>query len=105
MVIPPQPSDCMILVIGQHLEGHSVIFLAIQTHLSCRSTIRTISERTNHFQHSTRTVKSRAYSGTLRLRVYEFIATPAHAWLWLCGRVLGMRFECGPVADDEAALD
>ncbi len=26
----------MILVIGSRLEGHSVIFLAIQTHLSCR---------------------------------------------------------------------
>ena len=29
-----QPSDGMILVIGPRLEGHSVIFLAIQTHLS-----------------------------------------------------------------------
>ena len=35
-VTPLQPSDGMILVIGQRLEGHSVIFLAIQTHLSCR---------------------------------------------------------------------
>ena len=26
----------MILVIGTRLEGHSVIFLVIQTHLSCR---------------------------------------------------------------------
>ncbi len=26
----------MILVIGPHLEGHSVIFPAVQTHLSCR---------------------------------------------------------------------
>ncbi len=26
----------MILAIGPHLEGHSVIFLAIRTHLSCR---------------------------------------------------------------------
>ncbi len=42
---------------------------------------------------------------TLRLRIYEFIAAPAHAWLWLCGRVLGMRFECGPVTDDEATFD
>ncbi len=31
-----QLSDGMILVIGPRLEGHSVIFLAIQTHLSCR---------------------------------------------------------------------
>ena len=31
-----QPSDGMILVIGPRLESHSVIFLAIQTHPSCR---------------------------------------------------------------------
>ena len=35
-VSPMQPSDGMILVIGPRLEGHSVIFLASQTHLSCR---------------------------------------------------------------------
>ncbi len=35
-VSPLQPSDGIILVIGPRLEGHSVIFLAIQTHLSCR---------------------------------------------------------------------
>ncbi len=34
--IPLQPSDGMILVIGPRLEGHSVTFLAIQIHLSCR---------------------------------------------------------------------
>ena len=32
----PQPSDGLILEIGPRLEGHSVIFLAIRTHLSCR---------------------------------------------------------------------
>ncbi len=31
-----QPSDGMVLVIGPRLAGHSVIFLAIQTHPSCR---------------------------------------------------------------------
>jgi len=31
-----QPSDGMILVIDPRLEDHSVIFLAIQTHPSCR---------------------------------------------------------------------
>ena len=36
---------------------------------------------------------------TLRLRVYEFLATPAHLWLWCCGRLMGWRFECGPVDD------
>ena len=41
--VPPQrklyplpPSDCMILVIGPHSEGHSVISLVIRTRLSCR---------------------------------------------------------------------
>ncbi len=33
---PLQPSDGIISVIGPRLEGHSVIFLAIQTHPSCR---------------------------------------------------------------------
>jgi transposase len=33
---PLQRSDGLILVSGLRLEGHSVIFLAIQTHLSCR---------------------------------------------------------------------
>ncbi len=32
----PKPSDGMISAIDPRLEGHSVIFLAIQTHLSCR---------------------------------------------------------------------
>ena len=36
-VSPLQPSDGMTLVIGPRLEGHPVIFLAIQTHPSCRS--------------------------------------------------------------------
>ncbi len=35
-VSPLQPSDGLILAIGPRLEGHSVIFLAIQTHPSCR---------------------------------------------------------------------
>ena len=35
-VSPLQPSDGMISVIGPRLEGHSAIFLAIQTHPSCR---------------------------------------------------------------------
>ena len=34
---PLQPSDGMILVIGPRLEGHLVVSLAIQTHLSCRN--------------------------------------------------------------------
>lgn len=42
---------------------------------------------------------------TLRLRIYELLATPAHLWLWVCARLVGGRFECGPVDDDEAAFD
>jgi hypothetical protein len=37
-----------------------------------------------------------------RLQVYEFLATPAHAWLWLAARLVGGRFECGPALEDEA---
>jgi len=33
---PLQPPDGMILVIGLRLEGHLVVSLVIQTHLSCR---------------------------------------------------------------------
>ena len=36
---------------------------------------------------------------SVRLCIYEFLATPAHIWLWACGRLVGMRFECGPVDD------
>ena len=35
-VTPLQPSDGMILVTGPREEGHSILFLAIQTHPSCR---------------------------------------------------------------------
>lgn len=38
---------------------------------------------------------------TWRLRIYEFLATPAHIWLWLVARLVGGRFECGPVVGDE----
>ena len=31
-----------------------------------------------------------------RLRLYEFLAAPAHAWLWCVARLLGGTFECGP---------
>lgn len=33
-----------------------------------------------------------------RVRLYEFLAAPAHIWLWLCARICGGRFECGPVS-------
>ena len=41
---------------------------------------------------------------TWRLRIYEFLATPAHIWLWLVARLVGCRFECGPVHDADEAL-
>ena len=34
---------------------------------------------------------------SFKLRVYDFLAAPAHLWLWCCGRLMGWRFECGPV--------
>ena len=41
---------------------------------------------------------------TWRLRIYEFLATPAHIWLWLVARLVGARFECGPVSDPDEVL-
>ena len=31
-----------------------------------------------------------------KLFIYEFLAAPAHMWLWVVGRLFGMRFECAP---------
>ena len=42
---------------------------------------------------------------TFRLRVYQFLALPAHAWLWVSARLCGMRFECGPVSDPADPLE
>ena len=36
-----------------------------------------------------------------QLRIYEVLAMPAHAWLWLCAKLVGCTFTCGPVNDDE----
>ena len=36
---------------------------------------------------------------TNRLRIYEFLAAPAHVWLMVCTRLCGGRFECSPVKD------
>ena len=35
-----------------------------------------------------------------QLRIFEFLAIPAHLWLWICAQLVGLRFECGPVDDD-----
>ena len=32
----------------------------------------------------------------MKLRIYEFLAAPAHLWLWGAARLVGGRFECGP---------
>jgi hypothetical protein len=42
---------------------------------------------------------------TVRLRIYEFLATPAHIWLWICARLVGGRFECGPAIDADSNTD
>lgn len=36
----------------------------------------------------------------IRLKIYEIIATPAHLWLWLCAKLVGGTFECGPTDED-----
>lgn len=36
-----------------------------------------------------------------RLIIYEFLAFPAHCWLWLVARLCGGKFECGPVTEEE----
>lgn len=35
------------------------------------------------------------------LRIYEFIAAPAHLWLWVCAKLVGWEFTCGPVEEIE----
>ena len=42
---------------------------------------------------------------TWRLRIYEFLATPAHIWLWLVARLVGGRFECGPGHEADEGLE
>ena len=36
-----------------------------------------------------------------KMRIFEFIAMPAHAWLWLCAKLVGGEFWFGPVGDFE----
>jgi len=33
----------------------------------------------------------------LRIRVYEFLVLPAHAWLLVCAALLGIRIRFGPI--------
>lgn len=41
----------------------------------------------------------------MRLALYEFLAAPAHLWLWLVAYLCGGRFSCGRVKDDESSTD
>ena len=36
-----------------------------------------------------------------RLKIFEFLATPAHVWLWLVAKVCGWDFNYGFYYDDE----
>lgn len=36
-----------------------------------------------------------------KMHIFEFIATPAHLWLWVCAKIVGWTFVCGPVEDFE----
>ena len=38
---------------------------------------------------------------TFRLKVYDFLTTPAHVYLWCVARVLGFNYVYGPVHEDE----
>ena len=33
--------------------------------------------------------------------MFDVLAAPAHAWLWICARLCGSTFEYGPVEDDD----
>ena len=39
-----------------------------------------------------------------RLAIYEFLATPAHCWLWCCAKLVGGHFECGSVDEEDATF-
>jgi len=36
-----------------------------------------------------------------RTTLYEFIAFPAHCWLYVTAWLCGGKFTCGPVTDDD----
>ncbi len=37
-----------------------------------------------------------------RTAIFEFLAAPAHAWIWVCAKIVGWEFTCGPVDDTES---
>lgn len=40
-----------------------------------------------------------------RMRIFEFIAAPAHGWIWICAKLCGGTFHFGPVEDVEEEED
>lgn len=36
----------------------------------------------------------------IRIYIYEFLAFPAHLWLWLAAKLVGYNFTCGPVDNE-----
>jgi hypothetical protein len=40
-----------------------------------------------------------------RVRLYEFLAAPAHIWLWVCARIVGGRFWMERVREEEKDTD
>ena len=35
------------------------------------------------------------------VKLYEFLAAPAHIWLWVCAKICGGTFTCGRVEEDD----
>lgn len=36
-----------------------------------------------------------------KVYIFEFIAAPAHLWIWICARIVGWDFTFGPVEEFE----
>ena len=42
---------------------------------------------------------------TVRLRLFEFLAFPAHCYLWLVSMHCGYELSCGPVGGPDDEID
>ena len=42
---------------------------------------------------------------TPRVRLFDFLATPANLYLWFCARLCGLDFEFGPCDEDGEFAD